>query len=490
MVLKGRREIFTDAKEITEANICEVMNKAFSIHLQNASEIKYLQEYERGVQPILHRVKDVRPEINYRVVENHAAEITAFKVGYVFGSPITFVQRASKDASGNNGDIDDTKISILNEMMFEEGKATQDQILGKDLAVTGLGYRIVLPKKTVTGVSVFDMLRLSPNNAFVIKFNDIYKKSAVGVSYVTLTDGTVIAGAYTDKYYFELEGARTGSFHITKKEANLIGLVPIIEYRYDEERMCCFERVISLLEALNLATSDRLNGLAQFVQSILWMNNCEVDTKQMEELKDKLGLLTKSEPGNPASVQYLTATLDQSQTQTLVDYLHEQILQIAGVPGREQSTGGNTGQAIMLSNGWQIAENHARSTVQTFIASEFEMLKVVLKILTLQAETPAEINSLKLSDIDIKFARNRTDSLLVKTQGLLNQLQAGIHPLIAISNCDLYSDPQSVWNDSKDYMGKWLYDAEGEDEDDEETVPEIKQSGGEDNQETKPSVSP
>jgi len=481
MVLKGRREIFTDVKEITKENICEVMDEAFSIHLLNASEIKYLQEYERGVQPIQNRVKEIRPEINYKVVENHAAEITAFKVGYVFGSPITFVQRASNDIYGNNGNIDDKKISILNEMMFEEGKITQDQALGKDLAVTGLGYRIVLPKKNVTGVSVFDMLRLNPNNAFVIKFNDIYKRTAVGVSYVMLTDGTIKAGAYTDKYYFELEGSGTGSFKLLSTDVNMIGMVPIIEYRYDEERMCCFERVVSLLDALNEATSDRLNGLAQFVQSILWMNNCEIDNEQMEQLKDKLGLLTKSEPGNPASVQYLTATLDQTQTQTLVDYLYEQILQIAGVPGREQSTGGNTGQAIMLSNGWQIAENHARTTVQTFISSEIEMLKVVLKIFSLQAETPNEVTNLKISDIDVKFARNRTDSLLVKTQGLMNQLQAGIHPLIAISNCDLYSDPQSVWNDSKKYMSKWLYDAEEDDIDVEETVSNSRRSGGEDN---------
>ena len=480
MVLKGRREIFTDVKEITKENICEVMDEAFATHLQNAMEIKYLQEYERGVQPIQNRVKEVRPEINYKVVENHAAEITAFKVGYVFGSPITFVQRASKDINNDNGDIDDKKISILNEMMFEEGKITQDQALGKDLAVTGVGYRIVLPKKEITGVSVFDMLRLNPNTTFVVRFNDIYKKVAIGVSYIETKDGVIKAGAYTDKAYFDLEGSRTGGFKIVGEEKNLIG-VPIIEYRYDEERMCCFERVVSLLDALNEATSDRLNGLAQFIQSILWMNNCEIDSKQLEELKSKGGLLTKSEPGNPASIEYLTASLDQTQTQTLIDYLYEQILQIAGVPGREQSTGGNTGQAIMLSNGWQIAETHARSTVQTFVASELEMLKVVLKIFALQAETPDDILDLKISDIDVKFARNRTDSLLVKTQGLMNQLQAGIHPLIAISNCDLYSDPQSVWNDSKPYMGKWLYDAEGDDVDVEDTVQDSGRSGGEDN---------
>ena len=104
MILKGRREIFTDVKEITKENISKVLADAFDIHLLNVTEINYLQEYERGVQPILDRVKEVRPEINNKIVENHAAEIVAFKVGYVFGSPITFVQRANVDTDNDNGE--------------------------------------------------------------------------------------------------------------------------------------------------------------------------------------------------------------------------------------------------------------------------------------------------------------------------------------------------------------------------------------------------
>jgi SPP1 family phage portal protein len=155
----------------------------------------------------------------------------------------------------------------------------------------------------------------------VVKFNDIFKKPALGVSYVQLKDESYRVGAYTDKEYFELEGDDLTELKVVSAEKHLMGCVPIIEYKNDDERMGCFERVISLLDALNEATSDRLNGLAQFVQSILWMNNCEIDSEQMEQLKDKLGLLTKSEAGNPASVEYLTATLDQAQTQTLIDYL-------------------------------------------------------------------------------------------------------------------------------------------------------------------------
>ena len=63
--------------------------------------------------------------------------------------------------------------------------------------------------------------------------------------------------------------------------------------------------------------------------------------------------------------------------------------------------------------------------------------------------------NLRLSEIDIKFTRNKTDSLLVKSQGLQNQLEAGIHPQIAIAHCGLYSDPEQVYLDSREYLEKW-----------------------------------
>ena len=37
-------------------------------------------------------------------------------------------------------------------------------------------------------------------------------------------------------------------------------------------------------------------------------------------------------------------------------------------------------------------------------------------------------------------------------QALQGQLDAGVDPLTAIKTCDLYSDPQQVWVDSKPYI--------------------------------------
>ena len=97
MELFGRKQIFTDELNIDATNILPVLSEAYTIHEMNRSEIQYLFEYARGKQPILKREKEVRPEINERIVDNMASEILEFKLGYEFGSPITYVQRARKD---------------------------------------------------------------------------------------------------------------------------------------------------------------------------------------------------------------------------------------------------------------------------------------------------------------------------------------------------------------------------------------------------------
>ena len=451
-VFAGRRQIFSDIIDINDTNIEAVIRDTLKIHRQNAAEIEYLMNYERGITPIKDRLKEGRKDVDYRINENHAAEIKTFKVGYVFSSPITLVQRAIEDNA--DSDTDDKRVARLNEMLFEQGKAAKDKMLAEDFSICGVGYRMALPKKYEDGgVSPFDILPMSPLTTYVVYSNDVYRRPILGVSYVVKADGKMIIGAYTDKQYFELEGSAVGGgVRRTKTEVNGIGVVPIVEYRADEQRMGCFEKVLDLLDALCILTSDRVNGVSQFVNSILWGDNVQVTEEQQKQVEAGGWLFTKSDSNTKAQLKFLTPALDQSNTQSLVDWIYNQVLQITGTPAREKSSGGNTGQAIVLSNGWQIAETAAKNTEVVFKDSERRFLNVILNILKKDKNVPEEMKELRLSDIEIKFSRNKTDSLLVKVQALQGQLDAGIHPLTAIKTCDLYSDPQEVWVDSKPYM--------------------------------------
>ena len=79
--LQGRTVIYTDIREITRANIVEVLNRAKNEHEKNAKDIDYLYEYYKGKQPVLEREKEYRTDINNKIVENRANEIVSFKVG-------------------------------------------------------------------------------------------------------------------------------------------------------------------------------------------------------------------------------------------------------------------------------------------------------------------------------------------------------------------------------------------------------------------------
>ena len=79
MQLHGRRMIKTDESEVTLDNVVTVLRKALPFHWKNRSEINYLWHYYKGRQPILNRVKLVRPEIANKIVENRADEIVSFK---------------------------------------------------------------------------------------------------------------------------------------------------------------------------------------------------------------------------------------------------------------------------------------------------------------------------------------------------------------------------------------------------------------------------
>lgn len=473
--LKGRQVIYTNETEINIDNICDVIKKAMSIHTKNSKEVIYLDEYEKGVQEILTREKKVRPEINNKIVENHAHEIVDFKVSYVFGSPITYVQRASKDSKEVSENIDTDNLTLFNEMLFEQGKFYKDQELATWFNKTGVGYRCILPNKSKDEISPFIILNMNPATTFVIRSNDIYKKVIAGVSYTVDEDDNYIYGIYTNEKVFTGKGSSTeiSKSNITE-EVNGIGMIPIIEYINDYERMCSFERVIHLLNAINSATSDRINGLEQFIQSLIWFNNIDIDEEQFESLASRGGIKTKSTDGLVADIKQIVTNLNQTEVQTLLDYLNEQVKVISGIPGREQSTGGNTGQAIMLGgSGWQLAETSAKKTELIFSQADREMLKVIDQVI--KNSNSKLIKEINVRDIEIKFSRNKTSNLLTKTQGLANQLASGIHPRVAIANCDLYSDPEQVYQDSKDYLAKWLQVKSEEKQIEEEPTKEIQQ---------------
>jgi len=431
--MSGRKVIYSDVEKITADNVVDVLNKAIGTHTENAGQIDYLYNYYRGIQPVFQRKKEVRPEINNKIVENRANEIVSFKVGYLMGEPIQYVSRGGDDSVSD-------AINALNEFVFAEDKACKDKELADWFTICGTSYRMVLPDKSdEIDESPFEIYTLDPRFAFVVYYNGLGNKPLMGVKYIKREDFTIQYSVYTQDTYFEIINDK-----VVKEESHTLGAVPIIEYSANAARLGAFEIVLPLLDAINETASDRVDGVEQFIQALLMFKGVDIDDESFESLKQKGGIKVPVD----GDVKYLIQELNQSQTQTLTDHMYQTVLTICGMPNRNGgSSTSDTGSAVIMRDGWESAEARAKDTELVFKKSEKQFLRIALNI----ANTLRDMN-LKLSDIEIRFTRRNYENIQEKAQVLTTMLANDkIHPRLAFEHSGMFADPEIAYIASMKY---------------------------------------
>lgn len=457
-VLTGRTVIYTDVDVIDRSNVVQVLKKALETHDVNKGDIQYLYDYYKGKQPILNRIKEIRPEINNKLVENRANEIVSFKVGYLMGEPVQYVCRGGSDEHSD-------AINQLNEFVFAEDKAAKDKELADWFTICGTSFRMVLPDPIDDeDEAPFEIYTLDPRYSFVVYHSGLGNKRKMGVKYIVLQDNSVIYSVYTDKMYFEIKNDK-----IVKAQPHSLGCVPIIEYPANTSRLGAFEIVLPLLDAINEVGSNRLDGIEQFVQAILLLKGVDIDSDDYKALKENGGLKVPLE----GDAKYLVQELNQTQTQTLVDYMYQTVLTICGMPNRNGgSSTSDTGSAVIMRDGWSAAEARAKDTELMFKMSEKEFLRLIISI----TNTLRDMN-LKLSAIEIRFTRRNYENIQEKAQVLITMLSNNkIHPRLAFEHCGLFVDPELAYTESMEYaeerenelMDELQADSEHKDETDDE----------------------
>lgn len=132
----GRKIAYTGVDQITPQNVAQVLSDTIGIHNRNRTLIDYLYRYYKGDQPILYREKLVRPEVNNKVVENHALETVKFKAGQIYGEPIQYVCKKKKASEKINEQVD-----RLNDYLDEANADARNIQLGIYQSAVGTAYK-------------------------------------------------------------------------------------------------------------------------------------------------------------------------------------------------------------------------------------------------------------------------------------------------------------------------------------------------------------
>ena len=258
----GRRKIYTNFKVITRENIIDVLKKAYSQHRQNAYDMQFLIDYERGLQP-LKRPKTVRKDINIQITSSLPNYIKEFNIGYNWGSTVMLVQRGNNEIHGTDANTDDLGISALNEQLKNiENIGYKDQCMAEFVEICGIGHKMVdiktdFPESLSEPYmgSLVEDYDLDSRYAFCVYYNGPSKKKLIGATYIE-DEGKLYFTCTTDKWRFEI-----ADWEIIEQQINPLGMVNIVEFERLPDRTGCFERKIPEIDALNILESDFANDV-------------------------------------------------------------------------------------------------------------------------------------------------------------------------------------------------------------------------------------
>ena len=452
--LFGRLDIYASSDEITPDNVVSELNTALPYHVQNLLQEDFLYWYRRNVQPILNRHKEVRPEIMNIVQENHAEEICTFKNGYFLTQPAFYTARREGSQS---------KVDKLNEFLYRSYKQVADDKIVDWFHTVGKGVLYVEPDRGNDPEAPVHCYALDPRSAFVVYSLRPGNEPIMGVNMVV--DGERAKfDVFTRDTVYHLSGGATGKMLTTQVnssflatavsvdsyEPNPLGLIPVIEYRYNSVNMGAFEAVIPLLDAINNVISNRIDGVEQFIQSLAVATNCEFPEGTTANDIQRAGMIVlKSIGENRADFKILSEQLNQSETQVLVDHLYEQVLRICAMPSTTKggTSTSDTGAAVLARDGWFNADCAARNCADLFRESNRQFDRIFVEILRRRG-----LLDISLNDFELNLVRNETANIQSKAQAFNTMLASGLHPELAAHKSGISNDPVADMKMSDKYL--------------------------------------
>ena len=156
---------------------------------------------------------------------------------------------------------------------------------------------------------------------------------------------------YTDREIMTFAGPAPGDAGVLKsRRKHFFGGVPMVEYWNGEDERGDFEGVLTLIDAYDRLQSDRVNDKSQFVDALLLLYGCTMETDERgrtpgQQLReDKLLML----PDSDARAEWLSKQLSETDAEVLKRALAADIHKLSMVPDLSDERFGGTQSGVAM----------------------------------------------------------------------------------------------------------------------------------------------
>ena len=373
-------------------------------HLTDCIRLNELKEAYGGQGAITRRMRS--PGLpNNRIAHPFARYIVAVTTGYLIGKPAMYSigeQNAALDA-------------IL-DAFYRDSISAVDAENARNAAIYGRGVEYV----HMDADGLPHVVALSPLDAFVVYEDNYDMRPLFGVYGIPRRreDGSqdgwrvwVMNDLQVAEYYArDLNG---GAFERIDTSPHYFGGVPLVEYWNDESERGDFEWVLPLIDAYDALQSDRVNDKEQFVNALLVLTGCTLETDERgrepwRQLREDKALCL---PDSQAKAEYLAKQMNEADVEVLRRALAEDIHKLSMVPDlSDESFAANASGVAMRFKLWGL-EQLVNMKQRWFIEGLRQRLALFARFLELRGY-PA----LAVTDVKITLTRAMPANLLEQAQ--------------------------------------------------------------------------
>lgn len=426
----------------------EYLGNAISTHNSNVSDIKYLHKVYLGMQDIYYeKTRYDSSSINNKNVENHINKIVNFKVGFMYGNPLDYsIVKA----------INTDDMTIFNSYMIDSNKASLDIEKAQDLYEFGVAYQLVLPKRQeqiedIDTNSPFLLSNLPVESTCVVYSSDVISEELFGL---VITKRIGKNGMSENIYNVYMPNRRillNSDYNVISDDLQAYDFIPIIEYTCNKTRMGIIELGLSMQNLINKINSSEMDDIEENINSFIVFLNQRVDDdfkKNLKELKaSRVIALNTNNVQAPADLKAFSTSLNLDYVNAFYERTVKALYDITATPqsSGNVTSGGDTGQARLLGNGWESAQNQAQLEQTYLLQYERKLCRYILKIC--KQNPNCKIDEINASDIDIKFNINMSNNLLIKSESLKLLNDSLLPEKVILKICGLTSDVDGVGNE-------------------------------------------
>lgn len=267
--------------------------------------LKELQEYYQAQNKIKSWPGSPNPmNAHNQVASGFARYITNIRVGYFLGNDIQYKIVDDDD----NKSLSDTIKDLLKQYNDSSDTPYVDEMLKKDLSITGRAYDLVYVNE---GETTLNLAKVDPTTAFVVYDDSIKAKPLFAVRYYQtgVLDEQLVEQyeIYTDNalYRYHSDGGvpETNSPEQTVvfdgEEPLFFGRVPLTEYKNNDERTGDWEPELDQMDALDKAISTMANFQEDFNDAAMVITGKFADMTDPVYARDKEGNEIIGKDGKP-----------------------------------------------------------------------------------------------------------------------------------------------------------------------------------------------